>query len=312
MLKLREPQVFDKDAVKRTAAAADYFGSDAAFGNLYLLRHKYNTLIDIKDGFLFRYYRGHGSRSGYTFPLGKGDLSAALDLIELDAKENGRALCFCLVTDEQKAQLLSRYGGRISFTEDMGDSDYIYSAECLSKLEGKLYQKKRNHISKFTRTYGEFSLKPLSRDNFADALYVEEMWLKEGECIDDDAAAERSENDESRQAEYRCICEALDNFDALGMRGAVLYVGGLPAGMTMATEISDGVWDIHFEKVIGEYAANGGYAVINKLFAQSLSGAEFINREEDINIEGLRKAKLSYYPQTILEKHHAVVRMEDE
>ena len=79
--------------------------------------------------------------------------------------------------------------------------------------------------------------------------------------------------------------------------------------MTLASEITPGVWDIHFEKVIGEYAVNGGYAIINRLFAESLVavGAKLINREEDINIEGLRKAKLSYYPQTILDKTHIVI-----
>jgi len=79
--------------------------------------------------------------------------------------------------------------------------------------------------------------------------------------------------------------------------------------MTMASEILPGVWDTHFEKVIDEYAVNGGYAITNKLFAEKLwaTGAHLINREEDINIEGLRKAKLSYYPQTILDKMHVRV-----
>jgi hypothetical protein len=77
----------------------------------------------------------------------------------------------------------------------------------------------------------------------------------------------------------------------------------------MASEILPDVWDTHFEKVIDEYAVNGGYAIINKLFAEKLwaTGAHLINREEDINIEGLRKAKLSYYPQTILDKTHVII-----
>ena len=107
--------------------------------------------------------------------------------------------------------------------------------------------------------------------------------------------------------EYCAIEEALQNFEALGMKGAILYVEGKPVGMTMASRIIPSVWDIHFEKVIDEYANNGGYAVINKMFAETLTGARLINREEDVNIEGLRKAKLSYYPLTILDKSHATV-----
>jgi hypothetical protein len=189
-------------------------------------------------------------------------------------------------------------------------------------LAGNQYKKKRNHVSRFSRTYSDYEIRPLTAENFVDALEVEKKWLKieklddlanpdcECTCECEEAAwAERSEDEKSRLSEYCAICEALENFDALGMKGAVLYIGGIPAGMTMASEILPGVWDIHFEKVIDEYAVNGGYAIINKLFAEKLwaTGAHLINREEDINIEGLRKAKLSYYPQTILDKSHIVI-----
>ena len=122
-----------------------------------------------------------------------------------------------------------------------------------------------------------------------------------------DAWAEYSEDEKSRLAEFCAIQESLQNFEELGMKGGLLYVDEKPVGMTLASEISPGVWDIHFEKVIGEYAVNGGYAVINKMFAETLSDARLINREEDINIEGLRKAKLSYYPLIILDKCHATI-----
>ena len=162
--------------------------------------------------------------------------------------------------------------------------------------------------------------------NIADALEIEKRWLNDdGEtatgnadcktpCDCAEAAlAERSEDEKSRMAEYCAIVEALENFDALGMKGGVLYVEGKPVGMTIASEIAPGVWDIHFEKVIEEYADNGGYAVINKLFAEHLvaAGATLINREEDIGLEGLRKAKLSYYPQTILDKTHVTCQSRD-
>ncbi len=189
-------------------------------------------------------------------------------------------------------------------------------------MAGNQYKKKRNHVSRFNRTYSDYEIRPLTPENFADALTVEKSWLNIetlGESGDSDcectcecreaAWAERSEDEKSRLSEYCAIREAIEHFDELSMKGAVLYVGGVPAGMTMASEILPGVWVIHFEKVIDEYAVNGGYAIINKLFAERLvaAGAKFINREEDINIEGLRKAKLSYYPQTILDKMHVRV-----
>lgn len=310
---LKSPVLSDREAVCDAVQAAGYKGSDACFGNIFLLRNKYGTIIDVANGFLFRYYSGGKNRTGYTFPLGKGNMEKALGMIEEDSRKNGRPLQFCFVTDEQKKQLSDYFGSRLVFGKDRGDADYIYSAEALSSLSGKLYQKKRNHISKFSRTYDDFELRPLTPDNFSDALKIEEMWLKDEDYLPYDISAqtnieneaEKSEDVISRLAEYGCIKEALTYFDELCMRGAVLYVYGRPVAMTMASEIIRNVWDIHFEKVIGEYALNGGYAVINKLFASALCGAELINREEDINIEGLRKAKLSYYPTVIFEKSYA-------
>jgi len=333
MLPFYPPEITDRIAVTNAVAEAGYMGSDASFANIFLLRKKYGTQIALQEGFLFRYYNGQGSRRGYAFPLGAGDPRAALALITQDAAESGRPLEFCLV-DEPRAQILREFFGdksaaegaevaTLRFAENRGDSDYLYSAESLANLTGTTYRKKRNHVSRFSRTYANFELREITSENVTDALQVEKLWMNNGtaaepcepcehacdpenEC-EEAAWAERSEDEKSRFAEYCAIQESLQHFDALGMRGAILYVDGKPVGMTMASQIIPGVWDIHFEKVIDEYANDGGYAVINRMFAATLTGARLINREEDIGIEGLRKAKLSYYPLTILDKIHATV-----
>ncbi|PWJ37204.1 DUF2156 domain-containing protein [Fibrobacter succinogenes] len=316
MLEFRIPELSDRENAARAVAESGYIGSDAAFASLFLWRKKYGTLMALQNGFLFRYYQGEGSRRGYAFPLGAEDPREALDAIVQDAKESGRPLEFCLV-DETRAHILWDYFKKsIQFVNDRGDSDYIYSAESLATLAGNTYRKKRNHISKFNRSYEHYELREITVDNFVDALEVEKKWLQnsmsgeepcEPTCECEEAAwAERSTDEKSRMAELCAIEEALKNFDALGLKGAILYVNNAPVGMTIASEIVPRVWDIHFEKVIGEYADNGGYAVINKMFAETLASAKLINREEDINIEGLRKAKLSYYPLIILDKCHAL------
>ena len=325
MIEFKAPEISDRATAAKAVADSGYTGSDASFANIYLLRKKYGTLMALQDGFLFRYYNGQGNRRGYAFPLGTGDPSKALALIAEDARESGRTLEFCLVDDPRARILREYFGEKLLFEENRGDSDYVYSAESLANLPGNTYRKKRNHISRFTRTYGQFELREMTSANIADALEIEKRWMNVDDAAPGDsgqettcdcaeaALAERSEDEKSRHAEYCAIVEALDNFDALGMKGGVLYVEGKPVGMTMASEIAPGIWDIHFEKVVDEYAVNGGYAVINKLFAERLvaAGATLINREEDIGLEGLRKAKLSYYPQTILDKMHATCQARD-
>jgi hypothetical protein len=318
LINFKAPELSDMFAAMRAVADSGYIGSDAGFANIYLLRKKYDTLLALQDGFLFRYYNGEGSRRGYAFPLGADDPRNALDQIVKDAQESGRPLEFCLI-DEPRAQILAEHFGTstVNFEHNRGDSDYIYSAESLASLSGNNYRKKRNHISKFSRTYANFELRSITRENAAEALEIEKSWLNAGiagepckptcEC-EHYAWIEYSEDEKSRLMEFCAIEEALQHFDELGFKGGLLYVEEKPVGMTLASEITPGVWDIHFEKVIGEYAVNGGYAVINKLFAETLTEARLLNREEDVNIEGLRKAKLSYYPLIILDKCHATVK----
>ena len=320
MINFKAPELSDMFAAMRAVADSGYIGSDAGFANIYLLRKKYDTLLALQDGFLFRYYNGEGSRRGYAFPLGADNPRNALDMIVKDAQESGRPLEFCLI-DEPRAQILAEYFGTssatLNFEHNRGDSDYIYSAEKLATLPGNNYRKKRNHISKFSRTYANIELRAITRENAAEALEIEKSWLNAGiagepckptcEC-EHYAWIEYSEDEKSRLMEFCAIEEALQHFDELGFKGGLLYVDGKPVGMTLASEITPGVWDIHFEKVIGEYAVNGGYAVINKMFAETLTEARLLNREEDVNIEGLRKAKLSYYPLIILDKCHATVK----
>ena len=74
--------------------------------------------------------------------------------------------------------------------------------------------------------------------------------------------------------------------------------------MTLASPVSPNVLDIHFEKALSGYATDGAYSVVNNLFAKESKNFMYLNREEDMGVEGLRKAKLSYKPDIILDKFY--------
>ena len=243
-----------------------------------------------------RKYSGKGARCGYTFPLGKGDVAKALAEIEKDAKECGERLQFAFVTEEQKEVLENAMPARFCYSSDAGDSDYIYLRSELASLSGKAFHKKKNHFSKFVRTYPDYKYYEIGACNIYDAQKVADAWYYE-HLQDEDA---------SQLAEYKAIKEALENFEELGLIGGIIYVNDSPCAMTIASKINENTVDVHFEKAVGEYALNGGYAAINKLFSEKLDGVTWLNREEDIGIEGLRKAKLSYRPKIMLKKYSAV------
>ena len=296
MLELSIPEAEDEDWINSCIAVSGTMASDASFANIYLLRNKYSTKISRYKDFIIRKYSGKGARCGYTFPLGKGDVAKALAEIEKDAKECGERLQFAFVTEEQKEVLENAMPARFCYSSDAGDSDYIYLRSELASLSGKAFHKKKNHFSKFVRTYPDYKYYEIGACNIYDAQKVADAWYYE-HLQDEDA---------SQLAEYKAIKEALENFEELGLIGGIIYVNDSPCAMTIASKINENTVDVHFEKAVGEYALNGGYAAINKLFSEKLGGVTWLNREEDIGIEGLRKAKLSYRPKIMLKKYSAV------
>lgn len=296
MLEWSMPEAEDEDWINSCIAVSGTMASDASFANIYLLRNKYSTKISRYKDFIIRKYSGKGARCGYTFPLGKGDVTKALAEIEKDAKECGERLQFAFVTEEQKEVLENAMPARFCYSSDAGDSDYIYLRSELASLSGKAFHKKKNHFSKFVRTYPDYKYYEIGACNIYDAQKVADAWYYE-HLQDEDA---------SQLAEYKAIKEALENFEELGLIGGIIYVNDSPCAMTIASKINENTVDVHFEKAVGEYALNGGYAAINKLFSEKLDGVTWLNREEDIGIEGLRKAKLSYRPKIMLKKYSAV------
>lgn len=296
--------------------AQGIFGSDACVANMFLLQKKYNTELKIVQTVLIRYYYGDENRTGYAFPLRiKGNeiqeseeamhwLKTALEIIFEDAREQNRDVAFCLITQEQKLQLdlcLEKYfpGRRVSWKTNRDDCDYIYLRENLAELTGSLYQKKRNHVSRFNRIYGsnwEFKMYP-QNDIAQDILKVSQKWFEE----------KHGDEKEVLRLENESIKVALENTEMLGLCGGVLYINGEPAAMTLAAPISADVLDVIYEKAVEEHEKNGAYAIINQQFAKKGPGSLYYNREEDMGIEGLRKAKLSYKPYMILDKFYGRV-----
>lgn len=297
MLKFKEPSLEDIHWAKPVLFSSGMTGCDAVFGTLYLWRNEYKIKICRRDEFLFRMY-GYGGKISYGIPIGKGDIKSAVDLLIEDARARGLGELNLTGVDSENAERLSKlYPGKAEFISHRESADYIYLQSDLALLSGRKYHGKRNHISKFTRLYPSYTLEKITRENIEDALEVSRRW-----------AAENNDSEKDFDGETRAINEAFENFDALGLFGAIMRVDGKPVAMTVAEAVNDEVADIHFEKALSEY--QGAYTMLNREFAHKyLSDFKLINREEDLGIEGLRKAKLSYYPLVLLEKSEVVISL---
>lgn len=306
----------DFEYLKNHLDTSAFLGSDACLANLFLLQEKYNTELKIHKNMLFRYYYGSENRTGYGFPLpiktndnkdtGPAPLTLpwlknALEYIFADAKEENHPACFCLITQEEKKLIddcLKQFFPdlKISWKTNRDDSDYLYLRQNLSDLPGSNYQKKRNHVSRFNRIYGkDWEFKPFPQNDLTrDILEVAEKWFIEKE----------GGSSEVLSLELKSIELALKNSELLQLTGGLLYIKGEPAAMTLAAPISADTLDVIYEKSFAEYEKNGAYAVINQQFARLSGSYLYINREEDMGVEGLRKAKLSYKPTIILDKFY--------
>ena len=289
-------KLFDMGSFSRSG-----MGSDTALANIVMLGDKYDTEIAIEDGVLYRYYQGDtGNRRGYGFPLSAGefDLGHSLDILLEDSERRGVPMELCLFDEDQKAAVDEL--ARVIWDTTIDDNDYIYYRERLATLSGRKLQKKRNHLNHFRNTYPDFTYSEINDSNKDDALYVASKWLEE-----------RPEQSEAEILEYESIKRALDNREKMKMFGGILYVAEKPAAMTYASAVSPRCVDVHFEKAIGEYAVNGAFAAINNCFASSeaVSSYEYFNREEDMGVEGLRRAKETYDPVIRLKKFYGEIKV---
>ena len=299
--------LLDFEYLENNLDTSGQYGSDTCIANLFLLQEKYNTWLKIHNNVLFRYYYGDENRTGYGFPLPLKNapadwLKSALEFIFEDARTQQRVPAFCLITREQKEQLdscLSTFFKKHVFWKtNQDDCDYVYLQKNLAELPGSNYQKKRNHVSRFNRIYGndwEFKTFP-ENDISSDILAIAQKWYEE-----------KGEDNPVLKLELQSVELALQNVDPLRFTGGVLYVKGKPAAMTLASPISDSVLDVIYEKAVEEFEKDGVYAVLNQQFSKRCGSYLYLNREEDMGVPGLRKAKLSYKPTIVLEKFYGAV-----
>lgn len=290
MLEFYTPTLKDREWIEHLTENCGQIGCDISFATTYLWRDRYDIRVCNHDGVFYKAYFDCGEVSGYTFPIGHKPPKEMLDVLLQDAKERGVKPLIGML-NKTNAEILSHlYPDMFEFCEEKADADYIYSRENLAELAGKKFHAKRNHISKFKRNNEDYYYKPIDVTNIEDAYFVAHKW--------------HMQND-SDKSELSAIREALDNMDAIGMFGGVLYVNARPVAMTIGSKINSSVCDVNFEKAVD---VDGAYAVINNEFAKAQSSFLQLNREEDLGIEGLRKSKLSYNPDKILMKYTATMK----
>ena len=266
---------------------------DHCFPTMVIWSHRHPVDIAIQDGELFMRTTGEHTY-WYLSPVGEMPFKQAIELIIEDAKANDKQLKIFALDERQKDELAELFKDKFEIALDVDSQDYIYSSEDLRLLPGKNYQKKRNHCSRFIRENPNYTFNLITKDNIDIALQFEKDWCKTYNC------------DEARGlfAEQKGIIELLNNYDKMELVGAYIETNNKVVAFSIASPINDDMVDVIVEKAYHD--VNGAYAIINRDFAiHCFEKYKFINREDDMGEENLRKAKESYFPVELRKKYIA-------
>ena len=291
MIEFKVPAIKDLGTIGKVMSDEQELSCESNFTNLIIWNKHYNTVYYYDEKTLiFRMWE----EDSYFFALPYGDIKHGIELIKQFCKENGCEIKIWAAEGGRFNRFKELYSN-ISVTPMRDSFEYIYSREDLSELIGKKYHSKRNHIAKFSKEYN-WEYKAIEKTDIPIVLYFADKWYDGTE-------------DETLLAERKALTYLLNNMDILGIKGGMITVDDRIVAFTLGSPVNSTIFDIHYEKADKDFLT--AYAVINREFAKNeLGDYKYINREEDLGIEGLRKAKLSYKPEILLEKYIVTLKGE--
>lgn len=262
-------------------------GCEFSFSTLYMWRqYGRNSWARAGDTVFFR---SDAPDMTFSPPVG-GDFAEGVELLRRYARDQGAPLRLYGSAENLADRLERAFPGQFTMRLSEPDFDYIYSREALAALPGKKYHGKRGHVAAFSKRY-EWQYEEIDDRNLPDVLEMAQAWYQSREPMN-----------ASLRAEQQSLGDVLRHREALDVRGGLIRVDGEVAAFTFGSPVSPHEFDIQVEKALPAYP--GAYAVINKEFAaRALDGFEWINRENDMGLEGLRKAKQSYHPARLIQKY---------
>ncbi len=290
MIEFNRINIKDRDRFLELLKKTEYDNSEFSFANIFIWQKSFDISLCIQPETIY-ITSTVPSTGEYTHfqPIcsDKTKFEEVYKNIKADMESHGLKFCIGSAND-YCADIVKELLPELIVEPVVDMYDYVYLTEDLAMLQGKKYHKKRTHVNKFNRD-NDYVYKKIDESNKQDCLKIMDKWI---EGSGEDPYNERS-----------AVEIALNYFEELELMGGLIYVDDEPAAFTVAEAMKDDMALIHLEKATFEH--RGAYPVINQEFARRelLGKYKYINREEDMGIEGIRRAKQSYYPYKMVKKY---------
>ena len=298
-LDFKSPELSDLRWAEPILSGSGIDACDYNFTNLFLWRRACEQKICLYDGILFIKVKGIMG-DAFLMPVGDKSLEYSLGLLKSSIAENEKLRLVC-VTEKEKEKLQEEFQAIAEFTENRDYWDYVYSVDKLADLKGRKMHSKRNHINRFMEDFRDWTFEKLSDDNAAECMRLVDKWKDEKKS----AGADK----DLLTDEYLVDMDILKYKNELNILGGVLRVNGSIAAFSAGSLLNRQTFDVNVEKADDSFP--GSYALVNQQTARLVRSVypdvKWINREDDLGISGLRKSKLSYYPDLMVKKYTALI-----
>ncbi len=296
MIEFHKPTPSEKNRYHDCLMNGPERGCEYSFANIFMWGRQEIAYLHGCIAFFSHFF----GRSVYPYPIGNGDKEKVVEALLHDARVRGIPCRLTGLTGADREELEALFPGKFQFLLMRNSFDYVYTIDALADLRGKKLQKKRNHFNRFCANHPDYRVEPLTCHNLPQVQHMVNDWF---------VSRRQSDPTGDYFLESVAMAKAFRHYDALDMEGIALMDGDQVLAVTMGSRLSSDTFDIHFEKARED--TDGAYTAINCEFARYLRlkhpGIRFLNREDDMGLEGLRKAKLSYQPDHLVEKYWACV-----
>ncbi len=288
----------DMNAVQQVSLAAGRRNCSFTFANLIGWQFWFDTEVCVcQEAVLLRF--NIDGRRAYMVCSARPCALSLLEQLCLDACDAGPALLLMGLEDDCAAYIQQLLPERVTVEPRRNQYDYIYLRQELAEVKGKKLKAKRNHINKFLSEHPDFRYVPLTPDLFDHCRALEERWLSE-------VSREEVSGSFTTDAERRAMETVFLHWDRLKMVGGSIFVDGQMIAFTYGSAVTHDTFDVCVEKA--DRTIDGAFNIINQQFAAHLPEQfVYLNREEDMGLEGLRKSKLSYHPHLLLSYNNVLV-----